>query len=128
MRVHKRARNWKWAILALLLVAVTGGCSRSPRPSTPAAPASAIQITVNKGGPVVITSTAAEFQVLPSGYIQASLIKDGKKLTLDDAEPGKTHVSNSATSAANSTSFGWDFSAAKISYATGKMGRGRQVQ
>jgi len=128
MRVYTRVQNWKWAMLALLLVALAGGCSRSPQPSTSAAPASAVQITVNNGGPVVITSSAAEFQVLPSGYIQASLTKDGKKLTLDDSEPGETPDSNSATSATKGTTFAWDFSSAKISDATGKMGRGRQVQ
>jgi hypothetical protein len=29
---------------------------------------------VKAGGPIVLTTSSAEFQILPSGYIQASLI------------------------------------------------------
>ena len=39
---------------------------------------------LNTNGPIVLTTGAAEFQILPSGYVQASLVKDGKRLTLDE--------------------------------------------
>ena len=38
------------------------------------------------GGPIVLTTSSAEFQILPSGYIQASLLKGDQRLTLD--QPG----------------------------------------
>jgi hypothetical protein len=51
-------------MLALLSVALVGGCSRSPQPSTSAAPASAIQITVNSGGPVVQLSRTNKLRII----------------------------------------------------------------
>ena len=35
---------------------------------------------------MVLTTSAAEFQVTPEGYVQASLLKDGKKLSLDEPD------------------------------------------
>ena len=34
-------------------------------------------------GPIVVTTSAAEFKILPSGLVQATLLKDGKRLSLD---------------------------------------------
>src|SRR5271166_4340892 len=55
-----------------------------PAPSRP----SDIKVEVRDGGPVVLTTSTAEFQILPSGFLQATLLKDGKRLTLDEAEVG----------------------------------------
>src|ERR1039458_10575894 len=78
--------------LALLLMA----CSKLPKPPLktetakpePTQP-SAINVDVKAGGPVTLTTSAAEFQVTPDGYVQAFLLldaqkKDGKKLSLDE--------------------------------------------
>src|SRR5215475_7767679 len=51
----------------------------APQPST-------IEVSVNPSGPAVVRTAAAEFQVLPSGYIKASLLKDGTQLTLDNPQ------------------------------------------
>ncbi len=69
------------------LAGLTLSCSKPPAQPKPApSRPSDIKVEVRDGGPVVITTSAAEFQVLPSGFLQATLLKDGKRLTLD--EPG----------------------------------------
>ena len=56
-----------------------------PEPTQP----STIKVDVNAGGPIVLTTSAAEFQVRPDGYVQASLLQeDGKKLSLDEPNVG----------------------------------------
>jgi hypothetical protein len=81
--------------LLYVVVAITLGgfggltlsCSKpAVRPKAAASRPSDIQVEVRDGGPVVVTTSAAEFQILPSGFLQATLLKDGKRLTLD--EPG----------------------------------------
>src|SRR5260370_37293933 len=55
-----------------------------PEPTQP----SAIKVDVKDGGPAVLTTSAAEFQVTPDGYVQAFLLKDGQKLSLDEPNVG----------------------------------------
>ncbi|HEY6936605.1 MAG TPA: hypothetical protein VI424_05605, partial [Terriglobales bacterium] len=85
---------------------------------------SPVSITVNQGGPVVVRTTTAEFDVLPSGYVQASLLKEGKKLTLDEPQG----ASDLVVSGGKEADFKLDFSQAKITGASGKLGRGRRVE
>src|SRR3981081_1469083 len=57
-------------------------CTRPPvQTKLPPAKPSDIKVEVRTGGPVILTTSSAEFQILPSGFVQASLLKDGKKLT-----------------------------------------------
>ncbi len=74
-------------ILPVGLAWLSLSCTRtSVQPKAGASRPSDIKVEVRDGGPVVLTTSAAEFQILPSGAVQAFLLKDGKKLTLD--EPG----------------------------------------
>ena len=108
---------------------VDANCNRTAtKPAAPPSQPSSIKAVVNKGGPVVITSGTAEFQVLPSGYVQAALIKDGKKLTLEEVEQDKPMGSNFVMKGDKITRFALDFGAARVEEATGKMGRGRRVE
>ena len=62
------------------------GCNRtSTTTAEPAPRLSSIKVDVQNGGPVVLTTASAEFQVLPSGYIQGSLFKNGRQI-----DPGRT--------------------------------------
>src|SRR5215469_4105758 len=97
----------------VLLLLVTLSCSRvaparqaGPSPSRP----SDIKVTVNHGGPVVIQTSTAEFQVLPSGYLQAFLVEDGKKLTLDDPRVGAPRGSDYLMTEGQELAFTLDFS------------------
>ncbi|HUA16576.1 MAG TPA: alpha-galactosidase [Verrucomicrobiae bacterium] len=76
----------------------------------------------------MITTAAAEFQVLPSGFLQASLLKDGKRLTLDEPEVGSAGGSDSIVHEGKELDFVPDFSQTKILEATGKLGRGKRVE
>src|ERR1700722_8251075 len=80
-------------------------CSRVPNapPKTATAaqelsPPSTIHVEVKPGGPLVITTSAAEFEILSNGYVQASLLANGEKLSLDDpgaaADSFFVHVSD----------------------------------
>ena len=118
-------------VFSILIVSsfVLISCSRTeqkaaPPPSKP----SAIQVTVSDGGPIVITTTTAEFQVLPSGYVQASLLKDGSKLSLDEPPSGVPTDSNYVVSAGKQVRFVSDFGQTKVIEAIGKMGRGKRIE
>jgi alpha-galactosidase len=117
------------AIVAVLLLGVAGlmlSCSKSEAPSQSAAPRlSDIKVEVRAGGPIVLTTGTAEFQVLPSGFMQATLLKDGKRLTLD--EPSASG-SDSIAHDGKELQFLADLGQAKVSEATGKLGRGKRVE
>src|SRR5690348_4785966 len=70
--------------LALAGLLATVACQNSSSPTT--AGASKIAVTASAGGPVTIKTSSAEFEVLPSGYVRAYLVKEGKRLTLDDPD------------------------------------------
>src|SRR5438477_5037231 len=114
---------------AILLTAELLSCSKpaeqpKPAPSQP----SAIVVQVHDGGPIVVTTKTAEFQILPSGFLQATLLKDGKRLTLDEPVVGSTGGSDSIVLAGKEFDFVPDFAQAKVVEASGKLGRGKRVE
>ena len=116
------------AILLSLLVAV--GCSQKPQSGPATAPSrpSEIKVTVSDGGPVVIQTATAEFQLLPSGYLEGALLKDGKKLTLDQPAVGTPGDSDYVVSGGKDIHFTLDFAQAKVLESQGKLGRGKRVE
>jgi len=115
------------ATLLALIGTATVACSH--RPSTPAqsSPGSSISVEKQAGGPIVVATSAAEFQILPSGKIQASLIQaDGKKLTLDD--PNVDSASDAVVAGTNEADFTLDLVQARVLDATGKLGRGKRIE
>jgi alpha-galactosidase len=119
-------------ILALTLAGLAGlALSCTKPPSAPkAAPSrpSDIKVEVRDGGPIVITTGAAEFQVLPSGYLQATLLKNGKRLTLDEPGEGSAAGSGYVMHGGHDLEFIPDFTQTKVLEATGKLGRGKRVE
>jgi alpha-galactosidase len=83
---------------------------------------------VRDGGPIVLTTSAAEFQILPSGFLQATLLKDGKRLTLDEPGEGSSGGSDSVVLAGKELDFVPDFAKAKVLESIGKLGRGKRVE
>jgi len=132
----RKANRRRRLALSLILVLASIACSRQaakqPANDQPAAAQndqpSAIKIERNPGGPLVLTTSTAEFQVLPSGYVQGFLLKDGKKLTLDEPSLGKATGSDYLLSGGQELGFKLEFDQAKVSDATGKLGRGKQVE
>ena len=118
-----RARLFPLLAGVLLLSAA---CSRPPARTETAAPEpSQIKVEVKPGGPIVLTTSAAEFQILPSGYIQASLLKDGQRLTLDEPGAGGSDV---LVRAGKPVQFTLDLGAAKVQDSMGKLGRGKRLE
>jgi len=117
------------SFLAVSVLALTG-CNPTASPPSEQALTSAVAVTVHPGGPVVMKTQTAEFEVLPSGYVQAWLMKDGKRLTLDEPEPGRTSSGDLLVSAGKEIrGFALDFDHVKISEAQGKVGsRGKRVE
>jgi len=121
-----------WIGAAILLLAA---CSKIPTPSIytaipkpqPTEPSS-IKVEVEPGGPVVLTTTAAEFQVRPDGYVQAWLLKGGQKLSLDDPRVGAPTDSDFLREAAKDVDFTLELQSARVLEAVGKMGVGKRIE
>jgi len=120
------------AVLAavLITIAIWGlSCSKAPVEQKPApSRPSDVKVEVRDGGPVVVTTAAAEFQILPSGFLQAALLQDGKHLTLDEPNVGSTGGSDSIILNGQELDFIPDFSKAKVLEAGGKLGRGKRIE
>ena len=112
------------------MAGIFAGRERAVLAGTPSR-ASIIEVSVKKGGPVVIKTPAAEFDVLASGYVRASLIRDGKLLTLDEPEAlGKALPGDSLTTAGKQPNvFTLDFENVKVLDARGKLGTsGKRIE
>ena len=107
----------------------TVSCARAPvQPQVAPSRPSEIKVEVRGGGPVVLTTSAAEFQMLPSGLMQATLLKDGKRLTLDDTSVGPSAGGDFIVHQGKQVQFVPEFGAAKVLEAMGKLGRGKRVE
>jgi alpha-galactosidase len=126
-RLARISRSFFWIALALGIALLTPACNKSTEVSKPVpARPSDIQVEVRGGGPVVVTTSSAEFQVLPSGFLQGTLLKDGKRLTLDDSGTGSG--SDYLMHSGQELQFVPDFGQLKVMEATGKLGRGKRVE
>jgi len=115
-------------LITLIVVVLSLSCTKpAPAPKAPPSKPSDIKVEVRDGGPVLITTSAAEFQILPSGFLQATLLKDGKRLTLDEPWEGSSGGSDSMIHDGKELDFVPDFSQVKIVEASGKLGRGKRI-
>jgi alpha-galactosidase len=113
--------------LAGLLLAQ--GCTRaSTGPAAPPSKPSEIKVEVESGGPAILTTRTTEFRILPSGYIEAFLLNDGQKLTLDEPAEVNPQESDSLVGENGEIHFTLDFSQAKVLEAIGKMGPGKRIE
>ena len=105
------------------------GCTKAAAPpkAAPSRP-SDIKVEVRDGGPIVVTTSSAEFQMLPSGFLQATLLKEGKRLTLDEPGVGSAAGSDYIVHEGKDLEFVPDFGSAKTLDAIGKLGRGKRVE
>src|SRR5262252_7341611 len=104
-------------------------CSKpTPQPKPAPSRPSDIVVEVRDGGPIVVHTSTAEFQFLPSGFLQATLVKNGKRLALDEPGVGSTGGSDSIILGGKELDFVPDFGQAKVFEASGKLGRGKRVQ
>jgi len=78
--------------------------------------------------PIVLTTSTTEFQILPTGYLQASLFKGGQKLSLDEPRQGGLGESDYLVQEGKEIHFTLNFGETKITEAAGKLGRGKRVE
>jgi len=116
------------AIVVLLACSRLQPSAKEPKAKPGVTQPSAIKIQVNDGGPVVLTTSAAEFQVRPDGYVQAFLLKDGQKLSLDEPRVGATSDSDFVMVGGKEIHFTLDFQQVRVLEAVGKMGSGKRVE
>src|SRR5579871_1039259 len=115
-------------LFCLIITLFSVACTKSaPAPKEPPSKPSDIKVEIRDGGPVIITTSAAEFQILPSGFLQATLLKDGKRLSLDEPLVGSSGGSDSIVNQGKELDFVPDFSQAKTVEASGKLGRGKRI-
>ena len=128
--LSRHASRFTFCCFLLIGIALTFiSCSKpAPAPKAPPSKPSDINVEVKDGGPVIVTTTAAEFQILPSGFLQATLRTDGKRLTLDEPNVGSTGGSDSIVIQGKEFDFIPDFGQAKVVEATGKLGRGKRIE
>jgi alpha-galactosidase len=130
-RVSALCNGVRFGLLAVALAGVallSLGCTRQAQPKQPASRPSDIKVEVRDGGPVVLTTSRGEFQVLPSGFLQAFLLKDGKRLTLDEPGIGSAAGSDYLIHDGRELQFIPDFSQTQVLEAIGKLGRGKRVE
>src|SRR5437016_6144855 len=123
----QRANAFLMVMIAML--AMTSGCNKPVQKSTePPSQPSKIKAIVQDGGPAVLTTSTAEFQVLPSGYIKGSLLKEGEQFSLDEPQTGSPTGSEYVVIGGKRVDFVLDFSKANVLEAAGKMGHGRRIE
>ena len=105
------------------LVAGLAACKKGPSSSNHPGAVSSLIVGVNKGGPVILRTSTAEFHVLSSGYIQAFLRTQNGNLTLDDPASGPGSAAGFLVSGGKQMSdFKFDFGQSIIADAQGKLG------
>ena len=95
-----------------------------PKPTQP----STITVEIKTGGPVVITTSAAEFQVRSDGNVQGFLLKDGGKLTLDEPRVGALSDSDYAVIDGRDVHFTVDFQATQVQESISPRGIGKRLE
>jgi alpha-galactosidase len=116
------------ALLPFIALAMVSCSKPAVQPRAEPSRPSDIKVELRGGGPVVVTTSAAEFQVFPSGFLQATLLKAGKRLTLDEPGVGSAAGSDYIVHEGQELQFIPDFAKTKILEAMGKLGRGKRVE
>jgi len=99
-----------------VFLAILAGCGK-PKPAPASQQTSSIRVNVGADA-ITIETPVSRFVLLPRGDLQASLIKNGKNLSLDSAKPTEKSQNSSL-----------DLAAAKLSDANGKLGSlGKRVE
>jgi alpha-galactosidase len=126
-------KKLRFILLGLILTLLA--CSHLPqvplgkaKTNPDATQPSTIKVEVSDGGPAIFTTSVTEFRVLPDGYVQAFLLKDGQKLSLDDPHVGAVADSDYVVVRGKEVHFSLDFQQAKVLEAIGKMGVGKRVE
>jgi len=116
--------------VALLMTSALTDCHQSPRGGKAVPTTSAISVTTRPGGPVVIRTSTAEFQLTATGYLQAKFLQNGQELTLDDPQAEAGSSADYVVSGGKEIrDFVLDFDHARITDASGRLGAsGKRIE
>src|ERR1700679_2032296 len=128
VRLQNLLRIARMPLAAAALFLCANGCGKQAAVSAPPAPAPESQVKVSASADaVVVDSAAAEFAIAPSGYVAASLLRDGRKLSLDDAAGASGVALTSAAKVLPDVVF--DVAHPQISAPHGRLGtRGKHIE
>jgi alpha-galactosidase len=117
-------------MLAGSVLAIPACRKQAAPPSASRQLPSAVAVAVRPGGPVVVKTAAAEFEVLPSGYVKAFLLRRGERLTLDDPETAPAGGGGELVIAGKeAAAFSFDLAQAQVAESQGRLGpRGKRVE
>ena len=125
----QRWYQWNFILIVTAIAFLYVGCTRTPnqQPEMAKPQASKISVAVNQGGPIVVTTSTAEFKILPSGYIHAGLLKGGAIQSLDEAQAADSSGSDYLVQDGKEVHFTLNFGQAMVNEASGKLGAGKQI-
>src|ERR1700740_6859 len=126
LRCILQVASMRLAITGLLLIA--NGCGKEATVSAPPAKAQESQVQMSATTSAVLVDTpAAEFVIAPNGYVAASLLSDGRKLSLDNAASDSgIHVTTAGKDLPPAT---FDVAHPQISPAHGRLGtKGKRIE
>ena len=130
MREKRKQLRLSRPLLATIVLSLSfHGCQHSTvKPSQPTAQPSSIKVEIQPSGDIVLSTGTAEFRVLRTGRIQAFLIKDKAKLTLDDMSDIAPVDSDHLIVNGKTVDFVSEPAQARVLDASGKLGRGKRVE
>jgi hypothetical protein len=119
-----RRRNAIQLLLAGGFGLILVGCGSSSGPGKTGA-----SVTTNGANSIVLKTAAAEFDLLPNGYLQAYLLKDGSRLSLDEPQSGPAGAGDYLVSGGKEIrDFTLDLAHANVKDASGKLGHGKRIE
>lgn len=123
-------RQLRFLVPLFLLVIALVGCTRKPGEAGSVHPTSKTSVSGGGAGPLAIKTSAAEFRILPSGYVQASLMRDGTALSLDDPDASAGATSDAVISGGREIrDFVLDLAHAKVTAASDRLGaEGKRIE
>jgi len=115
-------------VLTFMALLLAASCSHQTSKSAAEAKPSDVQVNVSQSGPITLRTTAAEFELTPSGNVQGFLLKNGARLTLDDSKDAPSTGSNYVVMNGKPKAIQLDLAHARIQDSQAKPGRGKRVE
>lgn len=130
-RFHFRAPRWRQFLACILILFAISACQKSSDVPPAASPQQSVVSVSIQSDRISIETSAAKFQILPSGYLRGYLRRNGAELTLDDPQSaGAADSADAVVMDGNELrDFDLDFTHAQISEASHRLGAlGKRIE
>jgi alpha-galactosidase len=119
-------RTVKWCVLAVSLFAgfllAGGGCQKDKSQIAAKPLVSKITVAIHPPGSILISTPEADFDILPSGYLQSYQKRGDQHLTLDDPGEGAENLEAVVIDGKEVRDFVLDLEHARITDSSGRLG------